>query len=129
MFQCVRPVFEYGCSVHVHVRVQGELERSWTSYFDYMVVDACKPLFFEEGTIMRVVDKARCLPFILALCCVTALTAFPLATSPPVSPLSASAPPLMRCASVSIYIKFIVMRLSATVRVLYCARACRRRAT
>ncbi|XP_048748152.2 cytosolic purine 5'-nucleotidase-like isoform X2 [Ostrea edulis] len=32
-------------------------QRDWTSYFDYIVVDAKKPLFFEEGTILRQVDK------------------------------------------------------------------------
>ncbi|XP_062570936.1 cytosolic purine 5'-nucleotidase-like isoform X2 [Saccostrea cucullata] len=32
-------------------------KRDWTSYFDYIVVDAKKPLFFEEGTILRQVDK------------------------------------------------------------------------
>lgn len=30
--------------------------RKWTSYFDFVVVDAKKPLFFEEGTILRKVD-------------------------------------------------------------------------
>ncbi|KAJ6222734.1 hypothetical protein RDWZM_001279 [Blomia tropicalis] len=30
--------------------------RSWKSYFDYIVVDARKPLFFDEGTILRQVD-------------------------------------------------------------------------
>ncbi|CAN8008723.1 unnamed protein product [Ixodes pacificus] len=30
--------------------------RSWESYFDYIVVDALKPLFFGEGTILRQVD-------------------------------------------------------------------------
>ena len=101
------------------MHVQGELERSWMSYFDYMVVDACKPLFFEEGTIMRVVNKARCLPFVLALCCVTALIAFPLATSPRL-PFPLSLHLRLSCAAhlVSIYIKFIVMRLIATIR--YC---------
>jgi len=28
----------------------------WKSYFDYIVVDARKPLFFDEGTILRQVD-------------------------------------------------------------------------
>ncbi|XP_056005625.1 cytosolic purine 5'-nucleotidase-like [Ostrea edulis] len=32
-------------------------DRKWTSYFDYVVVDAKKPLFFEEGTILRKVDR------------------------------------------------------------------------
>lgn len=30
--------------------------RSWTSYFDYIIVDARKPLFFGEGTVLRQVD-------------------------------------------------------------------------
>lgn len=30
--------------------------RKWTSYFDFVVVDAKKPLFFEEGTILRKVN-------------------------------------------------------------------------
>ncbi|VDL95737.1 unnamed protein product [Schistocephalus solidus] len=36
--------------------------RKWTTYFDYIVTDARKPLFFEEGTILRVIDEAtgRC---------------------------------------------------------------------
>ena len=33
-------------------------KRSWRSYFDYIVVDARKPLFFAEGTILRQVDEA-----------------------------------------------------------------------
>lgn len=31
--------------------------RNWTSYFDYIIVDARKPLFFGEGTILRQVDS------------------------------------------------------------------------
>ncbi|XP_005098846.1 cytosolic purine 5'-nucleotidase isoform X2 [Aplysia californica] len=31
-------------------------KRHWTSYWDCVVVDAKKPLFFEDGTILRVVD-------------------------------------------------------------------------
>ena len=33
------------------------LQRDWTDYFDYIVVDAKKPLFFEAGTILRQVDR------------------------------------------------------------------------
>ncbi|XP_064599743.1 cytosolic purine 5'-nucleotidase-like [Liolophura sinensis] len=33
-------------------------QRKWTSYFDYIVVDAKKPLFFGEGTVLRQVDTA-----------------------------------------------------------------------
>lgn len=32
-------------------------KRDWTDYFDYIVVDAKKPLFFEAGTILRQVDR------------------------------------------------------------------------
>ncbi|VDK38908.1 unnamed protein product [Taenia asiatica] len=32
--------------------------RHWTSYFDYIVVDAKKPIFFQEGTLMRAVDMS-----------------------------------------------------------------------
>ncbi|VDK75142.1 unnamed protein product, partial [Dibothriocephalus latus] len=31
--------------------------RPWVSYFDYIVTDAHKPLFFAEGTILRAVDQ------------------------------------------------------------------------
>jgi len=30
--------------------------RHWRSYFDYIVVDARKPLFFEEGTSLKEID-------------------------------------------------------------------------
>ncbi|XP_076461422.1 cytosolic purine 5'-nucleotidase-like isoform X2 [Babylonia areolata] len=35
----------------------GTEKRDWLSYFDYVVVDAKKPLFFTQGTILRQVDK------------------------------------------------------------------------
>ncbi|XP_013392914.1 cytosolic purine 5'-nucleotidase isoform X2 [Lingula anatina] len=35
----------------------GEVVRDWTTYFDYIVVDARKPLFFSEGTTLRQVDR------------------------------------------------------------------------
>ncbi|XP_050296337.1 cytosolic purine 5'-nucleotidase isoform X2 [Anthonomus grandis grandis] len=35
-----------------------EPHRNWKSYFDIVVVDACKPLFFGEGTILRQVDTS-----------------------------------------------------------------------
>ncbi|KAL3863170.1 hypothetical protein ACJMK2_004939 [Sinanodonta woodiana] len=38
--------------------IKGEEKRDWTSYFDFIVVDARKPLFFQGGTILRQVDKA-----------------------------------------------------------------------
>lgn len=31
--------------------------RNWRNYFDYVVVDARKPLFFGEGTLLREVDQ------------------------------------------------------------------------
>ena len=33
--------------------------REWTDYFDYVVVDAKKPGFFSEGTILRQIDRVR----------------------------------------------------------------------
>lgn len=32
-------------------------KRQWRSYFDYVIVDAKKPLFFEEGSMLREVDE------------------------------------------------------------------------
>ncbi|CAF2916585.1 unnamed protein product [Rotaria sp. Silwood2] len=32
------------------------LKRDWKSYFSYIVVDAQKPLFFAEGTTLRIID-------------------------------------------------------------------------
>ena len=32
--------------------------KSWQSYFNYTFVDARKPLFFNEGTVLRRVDKS-----------------------------------------------------------------------
>ena len=31
-------------------------KRDWKSYFDYILVDAQKPLFFAEGTTLRIID-------------------------------------------------------------------------
>ena len=39
-------------------RLLQQQTRSWRSYFDYIVVDARKPLFFAEGTILRQVDES-----------------------------------------------------------------------
>ena len=33
--------------------------RHWRSYFDYILVDACKPLFFAEGTSLKEIDIVR----------------------------------------------------------------------
>jgi hypothetical protein len=30
--------------------------RNWRSYFDYIVVDARKPLFFDEGTTLKEIN-------------------------------------------------------------------------
>lgn len=30
--------------------------RNWRSYFDYIVVDAQKPIFFEEGTSLKQIN-------------------------------------------------------------------------
>ncbi|KAM7533325.1 hypothetical protein Aperf_G00000120494 [Anoplocephala perfoliata] len=35
---------------------KGEI-RPWTSYFDFILTDAKKPLFFDEGTLLRAVDE------------------------------------------------------------------------
>lgn len=40
-----------------HGAKQDEPHRHWTTYFDIIVVDARKPLFFGEGTILRQVDS------------------------------------------------------------------------
>ena len=31
--------------------------RNWVDYFDYVIVDAKKPLFFAEGSILRQIDR------------------------------------------------------------------------
>ena len=31
----------------------------WDSFFDLIIVDACKPRFFEEGTPMKIVDTSN----------------------------------------------------------------------
>lgn len=36
---------------------QGGSKRDWMNFFDYVVVDAKKPLFFAQGTILRQVNK------------------------------------------------------------------------
>ena len=38
------------------------MARDWTTYFDYIVVDAKKPNFFSEGTILRQIDKVIGIP-------------------------------------------------------------------
>lgn len=44
-----------------------EEKRDWVSYFDYVVVDARKPLFFGAGTILRQVDRVSRLGFLFHL--------------------------------------------------------------
>ncbi|KAH8367804.1 hypothetical protein KR084_002960 [Drosophila pseudotakahashii] len=45
-----------------HGATPEEPHRDWKSYFDVIVVDARKPLFFDEGTVLRMVDtKTGCL--------------------------------------------------------------------
>ncbi|EDV99578.1 GH12351 [Drosophila grimshawi] len=39
-----------------HGATDDESHRDWKSYFDVIVVDARKPLFFDEGTVLRQVD-------------------------------------------------------------------------
>lgn len=34
----------------------GNVKRDWKSYFSFIVVDAQKPLFFAEGTTLRLID-------------------------------------------------------------------------
>ncbi len=34
----------------------GNSKRDWKSYFNYILVDAQKPLFFSEGTTLRIID-------------------------------------------------------------------------
>ena len=36
---------------------QSDKRRPWRSYFDYVIVDAKKPLFFEGGSMLREVDE------------------------------------------------------------------------
>ena len=33
-------------------------KRDWKSYFDFILVDAQKPLFFAEGTTLRIIDPS-----------------------------------------------------------------------
>lgn len=34
------------------------VQRDWKSFFDFILVDAQKPLFFAEGTTLRLIDPA-----------------------------------------------------------------------
>ncbi|CAH8838999.1 unnamed protein product [Trichobilharzia szidati] len=52
--------FEYSDAIMSYIleipRPDGTI-RKWTTYFDYIVTDARKPAFFQEGTILRVVSQ------------------------------------------------------------------------
>ncbi|KAF4521533.1 hypothetical protein B566_EDAN009501 [Ephemera danica] len=49
--------FPHGAQLYSQWRtLPDEPHRDWKTYFDYIVVDACKPLFFGEGTILRQVN-------------------------------------------------------------------------
>lgn len=37
----------------------------WKNYFDYIIVDARKPLFFQEGTMLREVDEVIVLHYLV----------------------------------------------------------------
>ena len=34
------------------------VSRDWKSFFDFILVDAQKPLFFAEGTTLRIIDPS-----------------------------------------------------------------------
>lgn len=40
----------------LHYTQEDQPHRDWKTYFDIIVVDARKPLFFGEGTVLRQVD-------------------------------------------------------------------------
>ncbi|KAA3675163.1 5'-nucleotidase [Paragonimus westermani] len=60
VFMLTNSGFEYTNAIMTHIlqipRADGTV-RKWTSYFDYIVIDAKKPEFFQEGTILRVVAQ------------------------------------------------------------------------
>ena len=45
----------FGCA-YLYSSQPGTPHRPWQSYFDLILVDARKPLFFGEGTVLRQVD-------------------------------------------------------------------------
>ncbi|CAL8080139.1 unnamed protein product [Calicophoron daubneyi] len=61
VFMLTNSEFEYTNAIMRHIleipRKEGSV-RKWTSYFDYIVTDAKKPEFFQEGTILRVVEQS-----------------------------------------------------------------------
>lgn len=60
MFICVCVTLLLVCvCVCLHPPQPGTSHRPWQSYFDLILVDARKPLFFGEGTVLRQVDTVR----------------------------------------------------------------------
>lgn len=57
VFLATNSDYVYTNSVMTYLLNDSASGRVWTSYFDYIVVDARKPLFFTEGTILRQVDQ------------------------------------------------------------------------
>lgn len=55
MFICACVTFVCVC-VRLYPPQAGTSHRPWQSYFDLILVDARKPLFFAEGTVLRQVD-------------------------------------------------------------------------
>lgn len=50
--------FHQPCTMFCFYVQPDEPHRDWKTYFDTIVVDARKPLFFGEGTILRQVDTS-----------------------------------------------------------------------
>ena len=50
-------VFMYFKKVMGYLLNDDEKQINWKSYFDYIVVDARKPLFFAEGTSLKEIDS------------------------------------------------------------------------
>ena len=46
-----------GFHCHISPSQPGTPHQNWKSYFDYILVDAKKPLFFAEGSTLREVDE------------------------------------------------------------------------
>lgn len=57
VFLATNSDYNYTNSVMSYLLNDSISGRNWNSYFDYIVVDARKPLFFTEGTILRQVDQ------------------------------------------------------------------------
>jgi 5'-nucleotidase len=48
--------YEYTDHIMGYLLNDVKKERCWRSYFDYVLVDAKKPLFFAEGTSLKEID-------------------------------------------------------------------------